>query len=992
MEDIEAVAAAVAEAAAAAAMMDQQSPASPEIKSEIKQEPSVPSSPLKKSRTPPVDIENMEERAHKRLKTDDGGAGEIDPDELTRMIQQAQESATSQPLDDYPMMDFHGAVNGDTNGPTNGSAHDPTDDIVNSIMQSLDQGMANDVDGILNGENQDMDLLKDSVLPSEPQDATYISTRNTLWGNPVGFTRENHVLPSLGKAAVDIIKVLSEQSLEDTITTINEPESEVSREYAQLKSFFDLIRKTFSDDSPLLDPDQLGITRATDREVIRISNLATTCASMFGTNELGWEEMNNNFLAIFVPRGQTMSKEVAELFLGHKSQWYFAVLESDPEVDREQFLESVFGAGVENLLKSHHPDVAVTDAETAFITECLTRKLTLRIESGDETSMQGLLQKFTYEAYLDGLSTYLNDNIDTIEGLGIGQINPDAPFDNSVKEGLVPEFDIDTAIAEATKAAQGAIDAAAPGHDNSMDELEAFIRQATKEATEVSATNSEIPSALMSESDSAARATRLALESIQQTQWQPTMPPQTTAQPTPPVPAPAAITPQQQQQHLQQQQLAANQNQFQSITRGQLQHYPQPHSHPQQQMVGNMQPQSSFQKGELPPNQTAPTCALYEAARRVAASRTSTHARREGSQSTRRPWTPQEEQALMVGLDMCKGPHWSQILSLFGPNGTLSQVLADRTQVQLKDKARNLKLFFLKTNCEMPYYLQGVTGELRTRAPSQAARKEAEERTRKDSEEEKARINGVATLSNMQQANGAGAAQGQRPSMPMMPQQRSVVPKQPHQHQHQHPHPHAGSMSQIQTPRTMPAPAKPIFPAAQPVVLPPSVARAQSISQPHSQSHPQIQPQAQHGAPVKIQPHPQQTNNQLQQPRLQSQPQPQPSLLPHGHPQPQTHTQHQQPIQPQPPAQSVKPQFQQQAGQQPQQLQPQRQTQPQLQPRPPQQDAQPAVIKTEPPPVELKQEPQHSDEEAALLALLSADAAASAAMGDLVAAVAPMET
>lgn len=132
----------------------------------------------------------------------------------------------------------------------------------------------------------------------------------------------------------------------------------------------------------------------------------------------------------------------------------------------------------------------------------------------------------------------------------------------------------------------------------------------------------------------------------------------------------------------------------------------------------------------LPPSQSLPTSVLYERARQAAVAKSSAHARREGLQSTRRPWTPEEEKALMAGLDMVKGPHWSQILQLFGLNGTISDILKDRTQVQLKDKARNLKLFFLKTNSEMPYYLQCVTGELKTRAPSQAARKEAEEQAR----------------------------------------------------------------------------------------------------------------------------------------------------------------------------------------------------------------------------------------------------------------------
>jgi protein TBF1 len=104
----------------------------------------------------------------------------------------------------------------------------------------------------------------------------------------------------------------------------------------------------------------------------------------------------------------------------------------------------------------------------------------------------------------------------------------------------------------------------------------------------------------------------------------------------------------------------------------------------------------------------------------------------------------------MAGLDMVKGPHWSQILTLFGQSGTISDILKDRTQVQLKDKARNLKLFFLKTNSEMPYYLQAVTGELKTRAPGQAARKEAEERARLTSEEDQAKLQGIMALSGMQ--------------------------------------------------------------------------------------------------------------------------------------------------------------------------------------------------------------------------------------------------
>jgi len=127
----------------------------------------------------------------------------------------------------------------------------------------------------------------------------------------------------------------------------------------------------------------------------------------------------------------------------------------------------------------------------------------------------------------------------------------------------------------------------------------------------------------------------------------------------------------------------------------------------------------------------------------------------------------------MAGLDMVKGPHWSQILQLFGPNGTISDILKDRNQVQLKDKARNLKLFFLKTNSEMPYYLQHVTGELKTRAPSQAARKEAEERARLTTEDEQARVQGIMTLAGGLQNSVPRPQNGAAPRPPV----QSMVPR-----------------------------------------------------------------------------------------------------------------------------------------------------------------------------------------------------------------------
>ncbi len=154
-------------------------------------------------------------------------------------------------------------------------------------------------------------------------------------------------------------------------------------------------------------------------------------------------------------------------------------------------------------------------------------------------------------------------------------------------------------------------------------------------------------------------------------------------------------------------------------------------------------------------SQTAPTSVLYERARLVTTAKGSPANKKLITPSQRRPWTSEEEAALMKGLDHVKGPHWSQILAMFGPGGTVNESLKDRNQVQLKDKARNLKLFFLKAGIEVPYYLKYVTGDLKTRAPGQAEKQEARERERLQGDGHRGRfdgLQGIMALANATQS------------------------------------------------------------------------------------------------------------------------------------------------------------------------------------------------------------------------------------------------
>lgn len=77
----------------------------------------------------------------------------------------------------------------------------------------------------------------------------------------------------------------------------------------------------------------------------------------------------------------------------------------------------------------------------------------------------------------------------------------------------------------------------------------------------------------------------------------------------------------------------------------------------------------------------------------------------------RRTWSEEEEDALREGLKL-RDTHWTAILELFGAGGKISEALKNRNPLQLKDKARNWKLHYLRNSLELPSYLKNVTGDL----------------------------------------------------------------------------------------------------------------------------------------------------------------------------------------------------------------------------------------------------------------------------------------
>ncbi|TQS34641.1 hypothetical protein Golomagni_04967 [Golovinomyces magnicellulatus] len=434
-------------------------------------------------------------------------------------------------------------------------------------------------------------------------------------------------LPMLESLATQIISILAQESYHNIIKIVTTPETEVGQAYATLKSLFDQAKKIYSQQGLFLSADALNLKEPEDRAVIRTSNLATFVCSVFGGHDVGFLELNDQFIKTFTVEGVPLQKEAGDLYLNLKTQIYLsAVSQEEQERTREDILEDLFPNDLDRLLQSRHLDQPLSQSEVEFMGSYVTRRDFLGNAPIDLDSIQALSENFSWEDFLKQMGIYLS------------KLSLLAPF--------MKRYGLNASL----RAPVGC----GPGHTFSSieDDLGLQVELAAKQTLESLGLNHN-PNA----------RERGAIE-----------------------------------------------DQYYAVN-------------------GPFNP--DYNCANIPEEQSAPTQVLYERARQAAVSKASpTNTRRPGLPSQRRPWSGEEERALMAGLDQVRGPHWSQILALYGTRGTISEVLKDRNQVQLKDKARNLKLFFLKSGIEVPYYLKTVTGELKTRAPTQAAKREAEERAR----------------------------------------------------------------------------------------------------------------------------------------------------------------------------------------------------------------------------------------------------------------------
>ncbi|PNY29923.1 Telomeric DNA-binding factor trf1 [Tolypocladium capitatum] len=631
------------------------------------------------------------------------------------------------------------------------------EDSLEDGLALLVQNALSNVGDLVDQFNGMPDVPATSTEPTEgdsPPAAEPAREPATFLAEPQQFIRDANI-HALGNLALSLLLVLVRPPLDETMKLIRNGESDHARAYRQLKQSLEQVRLLYTS-KPVLSADELGVHEAESRTMLDLANLAQLGSWLVDGTPSSLRGADENFLSMFNCQVSDLPAGMTELYLGIMTQRTVETLvKKEPEKPSEEVPGEVLMSGLEDRLRGQNGGDEPNSADQISVSSVQSRKETFQGEAKARAEPTGLREKHPLEELLRIFVAYVKGRLESASELGkkfgvpIQLGDEPTAVEAEVDDAGDGDLDLDDLSSFFEKTASGLVQdalaglteepAAAPTLEGGESSAERTNGE-TKTDDAPAQANGKIDlmtdykelEALVAESTS--NYVKTTLHGLSPVPYQPTVPQSTTESMTAQLPYLHQL-----QQHQAQHPYYAT--------------YAQPAPEPQAQPPA---------PGEsLPPNQTFPSAILYDKARQAALSKSSAHTRREGLHSTRRPWTQEEEKALMAGLDMVKGPHWSQILTYFGQNGTISDILKDRTQVQLKDKARNLKLFFLKTNSEMPFYLQAVTGELKTRAPTQAARKEAEERARMNSEEDQAKLQGIMALAGgLQHPSQQGSASG----------------------------------------------------------------------------------------------------------------------------------------------------------------------------------------------------------------------------------------
>lgn len=176
---------------------------------------------------------------------------------------------------------------------------------------------------------------------------------------------------------------------EETIRVVTEPSSELGQAYATLRSLFEQTKKIYSQKNSFLSADELNIHETEHRATIRTTNLATFMSGVFGGQDVGFYELDDQFIDSFTPEGGEFKREPGQLYLNFKTQMYISALsQEEQEKSKEEVLDELFPHNLSDILSARHPSAGLLPGEIEFLDDARARREYLMTEGGDADAIR----------------------------------------------------------------------------------------------------------------------------------------------------------------------------------------------------------------------------------------------------------------------------------------------------------------------------------------------------------------------------------------------------------------------------------------------------------------------------------------------------------------------------------------------------------------------------------------------------------------------------
>ena len=181
-----------------------------------------------------------------------------------------------------------------------------------------------------------------------------------------------------------------------------------------MRSLFDHTKKVYSTKKSFLSPSELELTEPSQIDIIRKANLASFVSSIFGTQEIGFSELNDNFIDVFVPEAGRLLKVQGALFLELKTQAFIASM-NNAERSRTELLYELFPDDLEQRpIDRHTGSRQLAPSEADFAKRAASRRDILLADINNEEALKSLPDKYHWEDFLRDLSSYITKNFDSI--------------------------------------------------------------------------------------------------------------------------------------------------------------------------------------------------------------------------------------------------------------------------------------------------------------------------------------------------------------------------------------------------------------------------------------------------------------------------------------------------------------------------------------------------------------------------------------------------